>query len=47
MGLFNKKKTKKSNPNWSYKSSWGDCWTLWGNNTKEMTDIDMLVDDED
>lgn len=47
MSIFNRKRKNKSFIDWRSRTEWNDCWTLGGNNTKEMTDIDMLVDDED
>lgn len=47
MSIFNRKRKNNNNIDWSQKIEWSDCWTLGGNKIKEMTDIDMLVDDED
>jgi len=47
MSIFNKKRKNKSFIDWSQRTNWNDCWTLGGNKINEMTDIDMLVDDED
>lgn len=45
MSIFNRK--RRINRKYEENSKWGDCFTLGGKNIKDMTDIDMLVDDED